>query len=740
MKKSLGKILLIMTVVVTAVLFLAFSASALNAEGQCGENVYWDYNSTTGHLVISGKGPMYEYKRSETPFATSGIKSVSINSGVTTVGRFAFTSCADLLSVTIGDDVTSIGYGAFYNSTKLANVKLGADLADIADFAFNDCYALTEVTFPDSMKSIGYAAFKECSGLKSVTMGKSLKSIGDYAFQQCLCLTGITIPDSVVSIGDGAFYRCEDLKNVIIGKGLSDMGDFAFFYAEALEGITVDKNNLYYTSDECGVLFDKNKTTLIKFPPKNGVISYAIPNTVKKIADYAIQDCRSLRSVTIPTGVKTIGSGNFNVCNGLMNITIPASVTSIGSGVFVSCHDLVRITVDKNNQYYTSDDCGVLFNKNKTMLIRFPEASAVNVYSVPDGVATIGEFAFNNCKLKRISIPKSIINIREYAFNWCEELKEVVYTGTQEQWKNITIESNNEYLTTATFYYENQYPVCTLPAPDDIKATQTVAIVRLSWSNVSGADLYRIYQITDGEWKSVAVVTETSYLVTGLTSGTKYTFAVKAGETEGNSTIWSDSYTTISTATKPTPPTAITATQTTSSITLNWSKSEGATGYRVYQYSPSKGTYVMIASLKGKTTYTKSKNLKAGSQYKFKIKPYIKLTDGTVIWGSDSDVFTTATKPIAPTKVTATTTKSTITLNWSKSAGATGYRVYQYSPSKGKYVMIESLKGKTSYKKSKNLKANTTYKFKIKPYVKLSDGTVIWGSASSAFAFKTKTK
>ena len=184
----------------------------------------------------------------------------------------------------------------------------------------------------------------------------------------------------------------------------------------------------------------------------------------------------------------------------------------------------------------------------------------------------------------------------------------------------------------------------------------------------------------------------------------------------------------------------ITATQTTSTITLNWSKSEGATGYRVYQYSPSKGKYVVIASIKGKTSYTKSKNLKAGSQYKFKIKPYIKLSDGTVIWGSASDAFTTATKPLAPTKVTATTTKSTITLNWSASAGATGYRVYQYSPSKGKYVVIESLKGKTSYKKSKNLKAGTTYKFKIKPYVKLSDGTVIWGSASSAFAFKTKTK
>ena len=94
-------------------------------------------------------------------------------------------------------------------------------------------------------------------------------------------------------------------------------------------------------------------------------------------------------------------------------------------------------------------------------------------------------------------------------------------------------------------------------------------------------------------------------------------------------------------------------------------------------------------------------------------------------------------KPIPPATITATQTTSTITLKWSASAGATGYRVYQYSPSKGKYVQIASVKGVTSYKKSKNLKANTTYKFKIKPYVKLADGTVIWGDASKAFAFTT---
>ena len=271
-----------------------------------------------------------------------------------------------------------------------------------------------------------------------------------------------------------------------------------------------------------------------------------------------------------------------------------------------------------------------------------------------------------------------------------------------------------------------------------VKVTTFTNRIDLIWSAVSDANIYRVYQKNGSVWKKLGDTTKLTSIIRNLVPGTNYTFAIKAGFKNGDRIEWSDVYATINTATNPSTPTTITATQTTSTITLNWSACKGATGYRVYQYSPSKGKYVQIASLKGKTTYTKSKNLKAGSQYKFKIKPYVKLSDGTVIWGSASSAFTTATKPVPPTKITATTTSSAISLKWTASAGATGYRVYQYSPSKGKYVQIASVKGVTSYKKSKSLKANTTYKFKVKPYVKLADGTVIWGKASGEFAFKTK--
>ncbi|MBR3816968.1 MAG: fibronectin type III domain-containing protein [Clostridia bacterium] len=101
--------------------------------------------------------------------------------------------------------------------------------------------------------------------------------------------------------------------------------------------------------------------------------------------------------------------------------------------------------------------------------------------------------------------------------------------------------------------------------------------------------------------------------------------------------------------------------------------------------------------------------------------------------------FTILPKAPAASDISATQSTSVIKLSWKASAGATGYRVYQYSPSKGKYVQIASIKT-TTYRKATNLKAGTEYKFKIKPYTKLSDGTVLWGTASAEFATATECK
>ncbi len=169
--------------------------------------------------------------------------------------------------------------------------------------------------------------------------------------------------------------------------------------------------------------------------------------------------------------------------------------------------------------------------------------------------------------------------------------------------------------------------------------------------------------------------------------------------------------------------------QTTSSITLTWSKTTGATGYRVYQYSSSKGEYVLKKSVKGTTTY-KVTGLKAGTTYKFKIKPYVKSDDGTVIWGSASSALSTGTKPSTPTVKSVTASSSKATLSWNNVSGESGYQVYYSTSKSGTYKKMESVSSNTVKYTTSKLTAGKTYYFKIRAYKKV-DGKVFYGEFSA---------
>lgn len=168
--------------------------------------------------------------------------------------------------------------------------------------------------------------------------------------------------------------------------------------------------------------------------------------------------------------------------------------------------------------------------------------------------------------------------------------------------------------------------------------------------------------------------------------------------------------------------------QTTSSITLSWSKTTGATGYRVYQYSSSKGEYVLKKSVKETTTY-KVTGLKAGTTYKFKIRPYTKTEDGTVLWGGYSGALTTATKPATPTLKSVSNSSGKVTLKWSNVSGESGYQVYYSTSKNGSYEKMKSVSTDTLKYTTSKLTAGKTYYFKVRAYVKV-DGKVIYGAFS----------
>lgn len=279
--------------------------------GTCGDNVTWTLKN--GTLTVSGTGDMDTYNL---------------------VGSAPWYSLRDSISaVVIEKGVTSIAMGAFEDCKNLKSVKIPDGLTSIGRLAFDDCEALTSVTIPGSVIKINEHAFSGCKTLKSAKIQNGVQIIGANAFLDCYELKSINIPNSVTTIGEAAFSLCYALTSVTIPASVTTIGAKPFGECYKLKSITVDGGNTAYISVD-GVLFDKDKKTLVQYPVGKKDKSYTIPSSVTNIGEGAVQNCGALTSVTIPNGVTTIGSWAFDSCRSLTSVEIPASVTTIGDYVF----------------------------------------------------------------------------------------------------------------------------------------------------------------------------------------------------------------------------------------------------------------------------------------------------------------------------------------------------------------------------------------------------------------------
>ena len=268
-------------------------------------------------------------------------KTVAIGTGTQTAAISTSTAGAFTIPSSVsynGDSyaVTAIGDYAFYNCLGLTSISIANSVTTIGSYSFYYCSSLPVITLPDAITSIGTYAFASCSSLASVTLPNSLSSISECLFRSCSKLTDITIPNSVTVIGNSSFVYCSGLTAVTITASVVSIGINAFEYCTGLTSITVDNNNPNYCSVD-GVLFNKNKTNLIKYPLGNTQTSYSIPNTVISLGQSAFELGTKLNNISIPPSVTSINSFAFWGCSKLTSIyanNIDPGKITLGGSIF----------------------------------------------------------------------------------------------------------------------------------------------------------------------------------------------------------------------------------------------------------------------------------------------------------------------------------------------------------------------------------------------------------------------
>ena len=434
--------------------------AAVAYSGTCGDDMTWTLTED-GTLTISGTGEMYDFEAWDSPWYpyADWITALQISDGVTHIGDYAFCGLSWVTELTIPDTVTYIGEWSLGWCSSLTQLVIPKSVTYINTRAFACCENLTEIRFLGHVRNIQEGIFLDLAatvwypanyslwteenrqsyggnvtwvsyegtvealgqgkcgdhltwvmwdnGILEITgsgaiydytsgtpwiqfqghivqlkLDDRITAIGTKAFEACWYLQEVTIPGGVKTIGNRAFWTCTAMKKLIISEGVERIEEGAFMNCFSLHTVK-------------------------------------IPDSVTYIGSYAFEKCGAPVTVEMEPGEETelpdIGTRDPNL--GLREVYIGKGVAYMGDTVFLDCGELQWIQVDPENAHYTSDDRGVLFNKGKTELIQAP-GGITGSYTVPDGVVTIGQWAFALCpNLTAVEIPESVETIGNDAFS-----------------------------------------------------------------------------------------------------------------------------------------------------------------------------------------------------------------------------------------------------------------------------------------------------------------------------------
>ena len=296
------------------------------------------------------------------------ITSVSAsNSSITTIGDYAFYGCSKITSVTLPDTLTEIGDSAFARCYNLESVTVPEGVQTIGHDTFSACRNLEEVTLPDSVTYIDDGAFRNCAKVETLYIGPNVSEIEDTAFVGMSALTtfevhpdnqyfstdgprlynkdqtillfypsasgSYVVPDHVLTLKNWAFYGCTGLTSITLHSKITSIYGTTFGGCVNLTNIIISSSHKYMSAQN-GIIYDKDKDTLISWPSATGAVS--IPAGVITVRNRALNYNPQITSVVFGNDVTTVSERVLQYCYNLQKITFGANVTKIGSHMAVN--------------------------------------------------------------------------------------------------------------------------------------------------------------------------------------------------------------------------------------------------------------------------------------------------------------------------------------------------------------------------------------------------------------------
>ena len=411
-------------------------------------------------------------------YGQSKLREVVLPSGLTHIGMYAFANCSGLLGIEIPENVTTIDNCAFADNVRLPAITFQGDsqLERIGEQAFQGCISLESIQIPENVREIGKYAFERNLRLSSVGFGENsqLEIIGSGAFSGCARLTQIHLPASLQNIDGSAFSGVTALRKITVQKGNSHfaskdgvlfddsgstlvafpaaygdaysipkgtvtIGQYAFAYGQIREidlaGVQSVADYAFLQAAVETLILPDSVTSIGKgaFASMGHLTQLSIGSGLTRIPEETFSDAVALKTVTIPNTITSIGKHAFSG-SGLESIFFEeeSTLTSIGGFAFADCRlkgiDIPAsvIVVDDNAFYGDSWLARVGFADDAALQTigqyAFAGCWELKTMELPDGLRTIGRFAFRESGLTTLTLPAGLTELGDGAFALCNNL------------------------------------------------------------------------------------------------------------------------------------------------------------------------------------------------------------------------------------------------------------------------------------------------------------------------------